>query len=45
MYHAGVTIKKTNTALVFGLYNQAAAAGEANSVVENVGEYLIESGM
>ena len=43
-FFAGVTIKKTNTALVVGIYNQAVSAGEANVVVENLGDYLIEQG-
>lgn len=42
---AGVTIKKTNTAMVFGWYNQSAAAGDANTVIEKMGDYLIENGM
>lgn len=42
---AGITIKKTNTALVIGIYDQSVAAGDANVVVENMGDYLIEQGM
>lgn len=41
---AGVTIKKTSQVLVFGIYNESVSAGEANTVVENMGDYLIEQG-
>ena len=39
---AGVTIKKTVSAFVIGIYDQSVAAGDANVVVENLGDYLIE---
>lgn len=45
MGQTGITIKKTNTALVIGVYNQTVSAGEANVVVENLGDYLIEQGV
>lgn len=38
----GVTIKKTLTALVIGIYGEGVQAGDANTVVENLGDYLIE---
>lgn len=40
-----MTIKKTNTLLVFGIYDQKVGSGDANTVVENMGDYLIEQGM
>jgi profilin len=41
----GVTVKKTETALVVGLYGAGAQPGEANVVVENLGDYLIGQGI
>lgn len=41
----GVTIKKTTLALVFGIYDEPMTPGQCNMVVENLGEYLIESGL
>ena len=32
----GLTIKKTETALVFGIYGEGVQPGEANTVVENL---------
>jgi profilin len=40
----GVTIKKTVSALVIGIYGEGVQAGEANTVVENLGDYLISQG-
>ena len=40
----GVTIKKTNLCLVFGLYDEPVTGGECNSVVEKLGDYLLENG-
>jgi hypothetical protein len=42
---AGVTIKKTTTGMVFGIYDQTCQAADANLVVENMGDYLMEQGM
>ncbi|EFJ14815.1 hypothetical protein SELMODRAFT_148414 [Selaginella moellendorffii] len=39
---AGVTIKKTSSALVIGLYDEPVAPGECNVVVERLADYLIE---
>jgi profilin len=39
----GVTIKKTNQALVFGFYDEPMTGGQCNLVVERLGDYLIES--
>ncbi|KAI8463739.1 MAG: profilin [Monoraphidium minutum] len=36
----GVCIKKTNTALVVGVYDEPVVPGDCNVVVENLGEYL-----
>lgn len=41
----GITIKKTESALVVGIYGKDAAPGEANTVVENLGDYLKNQGI
>ena len=41
----GVTIKKTNSALVIGTYGEGITPGEANNVVETLGDYLINQGI
>lgn len=41
----GVTIKKTNTALVVGVYGEGVTPGECNVVVENLGDYLKDQGI
>lgn len=41
----GVTIKKTNSALVIGIYGEGVTPGECNVVVENLGDYLKEQGI
>ncbi|XP_010536838.1 PREDICTED: profilin-like [Tarenaya hassleriana] len=41
----GVTIKKTNQAMVIGIYDEPMAPGQCNMVVERLGDYLIESGL
>lgn len=38
----GVTIKKTNLALIVGIYDEPMTAGQCNMVVERLGDYLIE---
>lgn len=38
----GVTIKKTNCALVFGIYDEPVTPGECNMIVERLGDYLID---
>lgn len=40
----GCTIKKTNTALVVGTYEQPVRPGDCNVMVENMGEYLVGQG-
>lgn len=39
----GCTIKKTNTALVVGIYKEPVPAGDCNVIVENLGDYLVQS--
>lgn len=41
----GITIKKTEGALVVGIYGKDVAAGEANTVVENLADYLKGQGI
>ncbi|OAE27401.1 hypothetical protein AXG93_2015s1300 [Marchantia polymorpha subsp. ruderalis] len=41
----GVCIKKTNSALVIGLYEDPTKPGECNIVVERLGDYLYEQGI
>ncbi|KAI5067585.1 hypothetical protein GOP47_0018113 [Adiantum capillus-veneris] len=40
----GVTIKKTNLCMVFGIYDEPVTGGECNSVVEKLGDYLVDQG-
>lgn len=39
----GCCIKKTNTALVVGIYDEPVPAGDCNVIVENLGDYLVQS--
>ncbi|RZC68501.1 hypothetical protein C5167_031778 [Papaver somniferum] len=41
----GVTIKKTNQSLIFGVYDEPVTPGQCNIVVERIGDYLVEQGM
>ncbi|XP_074575342.1 profilin-like [Curcuma longa] len=41
----GITIKKTNQALIFGLYDEPMTPGQCNLVVERLGDYLSEQGL
>eukprot|EP00271_Cylindrocystis_brebissonii_P014373 TRINITY_DN35712_c0_g1_i1.p1 TRINITY_DN35712_c0_g1~~TRINITY_DN35712_c0_g1_i1.p1 ORF type:complete len:133 (+),score=32.30 TRINITY_DN35712_c0_g1_i1:174-572(+) len=41
----GCCIKKTVSALVFGIYDKPTAPGECNVVVENLGDYLTQQGI
>ena len=34
-------IKKTNTAMVIGIYDEGVQGGDCNVIVENLGDYLI----
>lgn len=41
----GVCIKKTNTAMVVGIYGKGVQGGDCNVLVEGLGDYLKEMGM
>ncbi|KAG5569653.1 hypothetical protein MTR67_053428 [Solanum verrucosum] len=38
----GITIKKTNKALLFGIYDEPVVAGQCNLIVERLGDHLID---
>eukprot|EP00215_Chloropicon_roscoffensis_P000957 CAMPEP_0198465338 /NCGR_PEP_ID=MMETSP1456-20131121/3270_1 /TAXON_ID=1461544 ORGANISM="Unidentified sp., Strain RCC1871" /NCGR_SAMPLE_ID=MMETSP1456 /ASSEMBLY_ACC=CAM_ASM_001119 /LENGTH=132 /DNA_ID=CAMNT_0044191181 /DNA_START=74 /DNA_END=472 /DNA_ORIENTATION=+ len=38
---AGCCVKKTNTAMVIGIYDEGVQGGDCNVIVENLGDYLI----
>ena len=40
----GITIKKTNLALIIGIYDEPMTPGQCNMVVERLGDYLLEQG-
>ncbi|CAL9178887.1 unnamed protein product [Musa hybrid cultivar] len=40
----GVTVKKTNMALIFGIYEEPMTPGQCNMVVERLGDYLFDQG-
>ncbi|THU58840.1 hypothetical protein C4D60_Mb03t18680 [Musa balbisiana] len=40
----GVTIKKTNLALIIGIYNEPMTPGQCNMIVERLGDYLFDQG-
>ncbi|KAJ8471409.1 hypothetical protein OPV22_025752 [Ensete ventricosum] len=40
----GVTIKKTNLALIIGIYDEPMTGGQCNVVVERLGDYLYDQG-
>ncbi|XP_039143667.1 profilin-2 [Dioscorea cayenensis subsp. rotundata] len=40
----GVTVKKTNLALIIGVYDEPMAPGQCNMVVERLGDYLYDLG-
>lgn len=42
---SGIVIKKTNTAMVIGLFDEGAQPGDCNIVVENLGDYLAGQGI
>jgi profilin len=42
---AGVTVKKTTTALVIGIYDEGVQPADCNLVVENLGDYLSGQGI
>ena len=38
----GVTVKKTNQALIIGIYDEPMTPGQCNMIVERLGDYLID---
>ncbi|XP_062228070.1 profilin LP04-like [Phragmites australis] len=40
----GITIKKTNLALIIGIYDEPMTPGQCNMIVERLGDYLVEQG-
>ena len=38
----GVTVKKTNLALIIGIYDEPMTGGQCNMVVERLGDYLYD---
>eukprot|EP00252_Welwitschia_mirabilis_P020157 TRINITY_DN4878_c0_g1_i1.p1 TRINITY_DN4878_c0_g1~~TRINITY_DN4878_c0_g1_i1.p1 ORF type:complete len:133 (-),score=9.87 TRINITY_DN4878_c0_g1_i1:265-663(-) len=40
----GVTIKKTTSTIVIGIYEEPVTASDCNMVVERLGDYLIDQG-
>lgn len=41
----GVTVNKTNQALIIGIYDEPMTPGQCNMVVERIGDYLVEQGL
>ncbi|CAO2161393.1 unnamed protein product, partial [Urochloa humidicola] len=41
----GVTIKKTNLAIIIGIYEEPVTPGQCNMVVEGLGDYLVDQGI
>nr|ABW37744.1 Ama v 1.01 allergen [Amaranthus viridis] len=41
----GICVKKTNQALVIGIYDEPVTPGQCNMIVERLGDYLIEQGL
>ncbi|TKY48222.1 Profilin-4 protein [Spatholobus suberectus] len=41
----GITVKKTNQALVIGIFEKPVTPGHCNTIVERLGDYLIEQGL
>ncbi|KAJ8751047.1 hypothetical protein K2173_016228 [Erythroxylum novogranatense] len=41
----GVTIKKTNQALIIGIYDEPMSPAQCNMIVERLGDYLIDQGL
>ncbi|CAL9038936.1 profilin-like [Musa acuminata AAA Group] len=40
----GITVKKTNLALIIGIYDEPMTGGQCNMVVERLGDYLWDQG-
>ncbi|RDX84492.1 hypothetical protein CR513_34448, partial [Mucuna pruriens] len=41
----GITVKKTNQAVVIGIYDEPLTPGQCNMIVERLGDYLIDQGL
>ncbi|XVF86718.1 hypothetical protein PTKIN_Ptkin18bG0064500 [Pterospermum kingtungense] len=41
----GITVKKTNQAMIFGIYDEPVTPGQCNMVVERLGDYLYDQGL
>ena len=41
----GATVKKTNQALIIGIYDEPMTPGQCNMIVERLGDYLIDQGL
>ncbi|XP_015059142.1 profilin-like [Solanum pennellii] len=41
----GITVKKTNQALIIGIYDELMTPGQCNMIVERLGDYIIEQGL
>ncbi|KAB2072581.1 hypothetical protein ES319_A07G026200v1 [Gossypium barbadense] len=41
----GATVKKTNQALIIGIYDEPVTPGQCNMIVERLGDYLIDQGL
>ena len=41
----GLTIKRTNSAIVIGIYGEGVQPGDCNVIVENMGDYLQAQGI
>ncbi|THU70002.1 hypothetical protein C4D60_Mb08t20390 [Musa balbisiana] len=40
----GITVKKTNLALIIGIYDEPMTGGQCNMIVERLGDYLWDQG-
>lgn len=40
----GITIKKTNQAILIGIYDEPMTPGQCNLIVERLGDYLYDQG-
>lgn len=41
----GACVKKTNQALIIGIYDEPMTPGQCNMIVERLGDYLIDQGL
>jgi len=40
----GITVKKTNLAIIIGIYDEPMTGGQCNMIVERLGDYLFDQG-